>query len=87
MKNDNTQANQRRGSSPPFQDPEHDFYDWLKGLKSMGQRDEKDSPNQIARRLGDEKTSLTDPNNGGSGQGRDDESRWRDDGGNDGEPI
>jgi hypothetical protein len=84
MKNDNTQAN-HRGSSPPFQDPEHDFYDWMKELKSIGQRDEQVSANQIARGRGDEKTIFTDPNNGGGGQGRDDESRWRDDGGESGE--
>jgi hypothetical protein len=87
MKNDNTQANQRRGSSPPFQDPEHDFYDWLKGLQSIDQRDERVSENQIASQLGSEKTSFTDPNNGGAGQSRDDESRWRDDGGNDGKAV
>jgi hypothetical protein len=60
MKNDNTQAN-HRGSSPPFQDPEHDYYDWMKELKTIGQRDEQVSANQIARRRGDEKTTFTDP--------------------------
>jgi hypothetical protein len=84
MKDDNTQGN-HRGSSPPFQDPERDFYDWLKGLRPIGQRDEKVSVNQIARRLGFEKTTFTDPNFGGAGQGRDDESRWREDGGEGGE--
>ena len=74
MKNDNTPEN-HRGSSPPFQDPERDFYDWLKGLRPTGQRDEKVSVSQIAGRLGFEKTTFTDPNFGGAGQGRDDESR------------
>jgi hypothetical protein len=86
MKNDNTQAN-HRGSSPPFQDPEHDFYDWLKGLQSIDQRDERVSVNQIARRLGSEKRAFTDSNNGGAGQSRSDESLWRDDERNDGKAV
>ncbi len=86
MKNDNTQAN-HRGSSPPFQDPEHDFYDWLKRLQSVGQRDDQASANQIARRRGDESTTFTDSKNGGGGQGRDDESRWLVDGGSGGEAV
>ncbi|MGA3246405.1 MAG: hypothetical protein ABSE41_17430 [Bacteroidota bacterium] len=86
MKNDNTQAN-HRGSSPPFQDPEHDFYDWLKELVSIDVRDEKASVIQIARRPGNEKAALDDLNDGGSHQGRDDESRWRDVGGNNGKAV
>jgi hypothetical protein len=83
MKNDNTRAN-HRGSSPPFQDPVQDFYDWLNGLASIGKHDESASANQIARRPGKGKTITPDPNNGGSRQGRDDESRRRDDGGSGG---
>lgn len=86
MKNDNTQAN-HRGSSPPFQDPEHDFYDWLKGLQSIDQRDERVFVNQIARRMESEKTTFTHRNNGGAGHSSDEESRWQDDGGNDGKAV
>lgn len=52
MKNDNLPAYHNRGSSPPFQDPEQDFYKWLNGLKSIGQRDESAAANQVARRPG-----------------------------------
>ena len=86
MKNDNTQAN-HRGSSPPFQDPEHDFYDWLKGLQPIDQRDERLSVKQITGRPGSEKTTFADPNNGGAGRDREAESRWRDDRGNDGKAV
>lgn len=86
MKNDNTQAN-HRGSSPLFQDPERDFYDWMKELESIGMRDETASANQISRRPGNEMTLSTDPNNGGSRDGRDDDSRRRDVGGNNGKAV
>lgn len=39
MKNEDTPEN-RRGSSPPFQDPEQEFINWMNSLKSIGQRDE-----------------------------------------------
>jgi hypothetical protein len=87
MKNDNVPANNPRGSSPPFQDPERDFYDWMKALSCAGVRDEKASANQIARRPENQKASGDDSNDGGSHQRRDDESRWRDDGGKDGEEF
>jgi hypothetical protein len=70
MKCDNMQGQHHRGSSPPFQDPEHDFYDWLNGLRSIGQRDEKAPANQSARQLGNETIAFTDL--------KDDSSRQRD---------
>ncbi len=60
MKNDNTQMN-HRGSSPPFQDPEHDFFQWMNGLKSLDQRDEGSDVNRIAGRPGNGKTTPADP--------------------------
>ena len=71
MKNDNTQTN-HRGSSPPFQDPEQDFYKWLNGLKTIGQRDEKAPEIQKTDRSEDKKTKSTDLK---------DDSCWQDDGG------
>jgi hypothetical protein len=65
MKNDNTQAN-HRGSSPPFQDPELDFLQWLNGLKTIGQRDEAASAVQIARRPVLEKKQSFNLNDDGS---------------------
>lgn len=60
MKNDNAQANRRRGSSPPFQDPEQDYYEWLNGLKSIGQRDEKTPEMRGTGQPGNERTKSTD---------------------------
>jgi hypothetical protein len=71
MKNDNTHSN-HRGSSPPFQDPEQDFFRWMTSLKSMGQRDERDSEIRSATKVRENKTKPTD---------RNDDSRWQDDGG------
>lgn len=80
MKNDNMQSN-HRGSSPPFQDPERDFYDWMKKLNSMGQRDETAPEHQGAQRPGNETTKIISRTDGESHQGRDEHSRWQDDGG------
>jgi hypothetical protein len=80
MKNDNIQSN-RRGSSPPFQDPEHDFYDWMKKLNSIGQRDETVPEHQRARQPENEMTQISHETDGESPQGRDEHSRGQDDGG------
>jgi hypothetical protein len=77
MKNDNTHAN-HRGSSPPFQDPEHDFYKWMNGLKSIGQRDESALEGRIVAQAANRKTKPTDLKDG---------SRWQDDGGESGEAV
>jgi hypothetical protein len=77
MKNDNTQSN-RRGSSPIFQDPEGDFYKWLNGLKSIGQRDETVSAIKVTRQIGKEKRTTTDLT---------DDSQWQDVGGESGEAV
>jgi hypothetical protein len=84
MKNDNIQSN-HRGSSPPFQDPEHDFYDWMKKLTSIGQRDEMAPEHQRARQPGNERTMSSRKTDGESQPGRDEDSRWLDDGGMSGE--
>ena len=77
MKNDNTQSI-HRGSSPPFQDPEQDFYRWLNGLKSIGQRDESVSPAKVTLQGGKGKRTTTDLK---------DDSPWQDVGGESGEAI
>jgi len=59
MKNDNTHAI-RRGSSPPFQDPDRDFLKWLNGLKSFDQRDEKSSEILRSRQSGNTWPKPTD---------------------------
>ncbi len=69
MKNDNTQVN-HRGSSPPFQDPEQDFYKWLNGLKSIGQRDESAAATQVSRRPGFEMMQSDNLNNGSASTGK-----------------
>jgi hypothetical protein len=71
MKNDNTQVN-HRGGSPPFQDPESDFFKWMNSLKSMGQRDERDAE---IRKATEAQIRQSKPSN------RKDDSRWQDDGG------
>jgi hypothetical protein len=84
MKNDNIQSN-HRGSSPPFQDPEHDFFDWMKTLNAIGQRDEMAPEHQRARQPGDERTEFSHKADGESQQGREEDFRWQDDGGMSGE--
>jgi hypothetical protein len=79
MKNDNLQSNHPRGSSPPFQDPERDFFKWLNDLKSIGQRDERTSVGRITGRPEREERRTGDPDDGRGLQGREDETRWRDD--------
>ena len=74
MKNDNTHAN-NRGSSPPFQEPEQDFFRWLNGLKSMGQRDEKSSSLVRTKQSENTRSGPADIK---------DESRWLDEGGESG---
>jgi hypothetical protein len=86
MKNDNIQSN-HRGSSPPFQDPERDFFDWMKQLSSIGQRDERSPEHQRVRQPGNEKTISAKRIDGESPQGRDDASRRQDDGGMGGEAV
>ena len=80
MKNDNIQSN-HRGSSPPFQDAEHDFWDWTKNLNSIGQRDEMAPELQRAHQPGNESTKISHKTDGESQQGGDDHARWQDDGG------
>jgi len=70
--NDDNLRGKHRGSSPPFQDPEEDFFRWLNGLKSISQRDEKVWKVQEAGQSGDRKTKSTDLK---------DDSRWQDDSG------
>jgi len=74
MKNDNTNAT-RRGSSPPFQDPDQDFLKWLNGLRFLDQRDEKSSEILRSRQLGNTGPKPTDQK---------DESRWQNEGGESG---
>jgi hypothetical protein len=71
MNNENIHSN-HRGSSPPFQESEQDFYKWLKGLKSQDQRDETPSVMKMIRQPGKAKGTPTDLM---------DDSRWRDNGG------
>jgi hypothetical protein len=70
--NDDIIGANRRGSSPPFQEPESDFFRWLNGLKSIGQRDEKAWKVQEVLQARDRKTKSSNLN---------DESRWQDEGG------
>jgi len=58
MKDDNIQGN-HRGSSPPFQDPEQDFFRWLNELKSIGQRDETASKSHRVNQPGNEMTKYS----------------------------
>ena len=59
MNNDNTHSN-HRGSSPPFQEPEQDFYRWLKGLKTIDLRDEMASATKSMPQPGNGKRAATD---------------------------
>ncbi|HTY37766.1 MAG TPA: radical SAM protein [Bacteroidota bacterium] len=60
MKNDNLPANAQRGSSPPFQDPEQVFYDWMKGLASTGMREQSVSEDHRAGRKSDDLMGIDD---------------------------
>lgn len=84
MKSDNTQSNQR-GSSPPFQNPEQDFFDWLKKLNSTGQRDEGAPKNQGNRSKENETPIFVTRSVGETQLDNGDDSRWQDDGGVSGE--
>ena len=79
MKNDNIQTNGRRGSSPAFQDPEQDFYNWLNSLKAIGQKDE--STMMTTRRPETAKVSTIRTGWDFLTPRADDELRWQDDGG------
>jgi hypothetical protein len=53
-------------------DPEQDFYNWMNGLKGLGQVDENASDNPISTRLEKRRTPSPDLHA---------DSRWQDEGG------
>lgn len=101
MKSEHNHPKRHRGSSPPFQEAEQGFHDWLSDLKSIGQNYDNTSESQVHKQQRYQKEESVDQKSNSqhiknvradqqsfdeveSQRDKDDEIRWRDDGGESG---
>jgi hypothetical protein len=89
MKDGQGQSKRHRGSSPPFQEHEQAYHDWMKNPTSVGQ--DSDDHSETQTKGNNDMRHSTSMNveqkfidEVAVPQDKDDEARWQDDGGESG---
>jgi hypothetical protein len=84
LNSEHNQSKRHRGSSPPFQELESDFPEWMKDLKSIDQEYGNTSETQIQMQQQHQKENSTGQHDTVPQQNKDNEASWQDDGGESG---